>query len=253
MDRNTLIDLIPAYALGALDPEERAEFEAFLATDAEAQKMLAEYQDITDSLILTTPARRAPAHLGDNLRARLAANRPSSIVIPPAAMPKPSLHTRRTLTPTYMLGIAASFVLVLAVLLLISRSGQSIPPSDPAALYQWIVAQTNAQHIPLSNTLEPDTSGELVLTSDGEYGVLHVHQLPAIASDQTYQLWLIDPSGAQSGGLLHFDNPQENNFITVPLKKPAGEYDAFGISVEPENGSPDPNGPSGDVVVLVQV
>ena len=49
MDRETLLDLIPAYALGALDSEERAEFEAWLSTDSDGRRLLAEYQAVFDT------------------------------------------------------------------------------------------------------------------------------------------------------------------------------------------------------------
>jgi len=78
MDRNDLLDLIPAYALGALDAEERAAVETLLATDAEAQQLLAEYQGVAETLMLTAPARPAPAHLQADLKARLAAQREST-------------------------------------------------------------------------------------------------------------------------------------------------------------------------------
>src|SRR5262245_35245263 len=84
MDRNTLLDLIPAYALGALDADERAEVDAFLATDDEARTLLAEYQAFTDSLVFSVPARPAPAHLNADLRQRLATSRPQ----PTATVPK---------------------------------------------------------------------------------------------------------------------------------------------------------------------
>jgi anti-sigma-K factor RskA len=257
MDRNTLLDLIPAYAIGALDSDERAEVEAFLAADAEAREMLAEYQALSDSLILTTPVKRAPSHLNADLRQRLAASRPASTaptlvqttlpaVPPPIQVVKP---VRRTPTWTpYVLAAAAAFAIVLAVILLLRPQ---TPPTDPAQRYEWIIAQAGVQHIPLApSDPSPDTAGKLVLTADGQYGVIEVWGLPPIQEGQTFQLWLIDDSGAHSGGLLEFAQPQGPNYISLPIpsEKAADDYDAFGLSIEPEGGSPDPNGPTGDRV-----
>lgn len=261
MDRNTLLDLIPAYALGALDIEERAEVEALLATDVEAQQMLAEYQAMADDLILTTPVRNAPAHLSGDLRQRLAANRPLVVAAAPRPTPaeptlvpspvKPNLRRQSPVWIPYIAAAAMLAIVLAAVLLLQTPSG---PPSDPAQRYQWIVNQENVRRIPIA-AADPSltTHGELVLTSDGKYGVIEVQQLPEIPNNQTYQLWLIDDQGAHSGGIMDFSQPHGPNYISLPLEKAADDYDAFGLSIEPEGGSPDPNGPTGDRVFGVAV
>jgi anti-sigma factor RsiW len=76
MNRETFRNLIPAYVLGALDEVEREAFETQLANDPEAQWLLAEYQVLTDMLVLMTPVQPTPTHLNTDLRRRLAALRP---------------------------------------------------------------------------------------------------------------------------------------------------------------------------------
>ncbi|MEO8607697.1 MAG: anti-sigma factor [Chloroflexota bacterium] len=263
MDRNILLDLIPAYALGALDPDERTEVEAFLATDEEARTLLAEYQAFTDSLVLTTPARRAPAHLNADLRQRLAASRPQpaavpkpepTLVPPAAATPAPARPALQRRRPTWVPYVAAAAMIALvfaAVLLLRSKPA---PPDDPAQRYEWIMSQDNIRHIPIAaSDPSPNTEGELVLTADGQYGVIEVWQLPPIQTDQTFQLWLIDDQGAHSGGLLEFPQTQGPNYINVPLTKPADDYKAIGVSIEPSGGSPKADGPSGPRIFGISV
>jgi len=142
--------------------------------------------------------------------------------------------------------------LVLAAVLLLRP--RPAPPDDPAQRYEWILAHKDARRIPLAPA-DPrlNTAGELVLTADGSYGVIEVWQLPAIENDQTYQLWLIDDGGAQSGGLLQFPQPSGPNYINLPLQKAAHDYTAFGLSIEPAGGSPDPNGPTGERVFGISV
>jgi len=246
MDRNTLLDLIPAYALGALDPDERAEVEAFLATDAEAQKLLAEYQALTDAIVLTTPARRAPAHLNADLRQRLAGTR-SQTTQPVTSPAKPAPRRMQRWMP-YV--VAAAAVLVIAVAAIILR--RPLPPDDPAQRYEWIMAQADRRTIPITPA-NSNSEGELVLTSDGRYGVIEVSQLPTIQTNQTFQLWLVDDGGAHSGGLLQFAQPQGQNFIIVPLEKPVDAYKGFGVSIEPAGGSPKADGPSGPRVFGITV
>ncbi len=262
MDRQTLIDLIPAYALGALDPEERAALDTLLDTDAEARNLLAEYQAIADHLTLATPARRAPAHLQDDLRRRLAGAKPvpQAEKVIPQPLPNYEAETK-TAPPTHLrqdagkpaeikavrrrsmwplvAGLAAALVVIVGALLLFR-------PTDPAeALYAQIVAQADARRIPITTSEGFGASGELVITADGAKAVIQVKSLPSINNDQTFQLWLVDESGARSGGLLKLPSPDSTYYIVLPLEKPALDYDGFGVSIEPEGGSPDPNGPTG--------
>jgi anti-sigma-K factor RskA len=237
MDRNTLLDLIPAYALGALDTDENAHIEAFLAADAEARQILTDYQAVTEALVLATPARPAPAHLDDDLRRRVAAAPPlpdhEAIKVLPRRRP-----------PVWLpLGAAAAVLIIVAGLLLL-RGPESQPP-DPAQLYALIAAQPDALHIPITPALQPATSGELVASADGRQAVVRVENLPQINANQTFQLWLVDPKGAHSGGLLQFANMAGPNYILLPLDKPISDYLAFGVSVEPQGGSPKADGPTG--------
>jgi anti-sigma-K factor RskA len=255
MDRNTLLDLIPAYALGALDPEERSEVEALLATDAEAQAMLVEYQAMTEALVLTTPVRPASARLSGDLRARLAAQRaqsqpepadisPFQLVRPiPGPRPPPSRWM------PYVAGAAAMILILITALAYFMRQG--MPPSDPAERYQWIVSQADARRVAFKSDLDPNTTGELVVTADGQYGVIQVEKLPNIAADRAFELWYINDTGPHSAGLLDINNPQAPNYINLP--EPVEQYNAYAVSVEPETGSPDPNAPSGDVAFAVEV
>jgi anti-sigma-K factor RskA len=239
MDRNTLLDLIPAYALGALDADERAEVEALLAADAEAQHLLADYQAVTEAMVLATPARRAPAHLGGDLKQRLAAARPA----PPKPVSSAPIevlpHGRRSPLLIPLVAVAAIMIVLLG-LLLILRNQQ-----DPSQVYAQIAALPDALHYPITPVFQPTTSGEMVVSPDGKLAVVRVEDLPDINPDQTFQLWLIDANGARSGGLLKFASPQGPNYISLPLDKPVQEYKSFGVSIEPEGGSPKADGPSG--------
>jgi anti-sigma-K factor RskA len=251
MDKATLLDLIPAYALGALDTEEHAAVESLLAADAEAQALLAEYQATADLIVLTTPARRAPAHLTADLRQRLAASRP------PAAPPAPVEPPLSILPPTNQrnwlplaLGMAAAVAIVLAGVLLLMRG---TAPNPAAELYAQIVAQADVRRTPVQGMAAATATGEMVATADGTKAVIKVSQLSPLAADKTFQLWLIDDSGPRSGGLFVFDKPDTANYIVVPLDKPVSGYKSFAVSIEPKGGSPNPKAPSGDVAFGVNV
>ncbi len=240
MDRETLLDLIPAYALGALDPEERAAFERALAADPEAQQRLAEYQAVAEALPLAAPARLAPAHLQADLRRRLAASRP-----------------RRRFAPTWRLSArgwalaavgAAALVAIAAAVLLLQPQGDAA-----AQLYARIAAQPDVRRVALTPAMPDVTGGELLMTADGQQAVIRVDRLPILGEEQTFQLWLVDAAGARSGGLFRYDRAAGPFYIIVPLEKPASAYEAFGVSLEPAGGSPLADGPSGPRVFRVNL
>lgn len=273
MERQTLLDLIPAYALGALDAEDHAAVEALLQTDAEARQLLAEYQVIADNLVIATPARRAPAHLQDDLRRRLAMAKPSAQENPvPLSPPRPTeisfgrtqgegtdssgygtktpeitVVRRRNVWPM-VAGLAAALVVIVGALLLLR------PAADPGEqLYAQIVAQADARRIPITTSEGFGANGELVMTADGAKAVIQVESLPSISAEQTFQLWLVDANGARSGGLIKSLSTESTYYIVLPLEKPALDYAGFGVSIEPAGGSPDPNGPTGPRVFGVSI
>jgi anti-sigma-K factor RskA len=139
-----------------------------------------------------------------------------------------------------MAAAAALLIIIAGVVLL--RPQQ---PPDPAQLYAQIAADPKALHFPVSPVSPAVTSGEMVVSADGTQAVVRVENLPEIKADQTYQLWLVDPNGAHSGGLMKFADPHGPNYIPLPLDKPIKDYVGFGVSIEPEGGSPTSNAPSG--------
>jgi anti-sigma-K factor RskA len=240
MDRETLLDLIPAYALGALDPDERAEFEAWLETDADARWMLAEYQSVADSLVLLTSARPAPAHLEADLRRRLAKSSEQS--------PPPRSGVTVLWRP---LAAVAVLVLVAAAVLFWSVTQVNAPNDVAAQLFAELNQAPDVRRVALTPAEgQNQLAGEFV--SDGSRAVIEVWQLPPIQEDQTFEVWLVDEDGPESGGLVEPAPPGEPTYILVPLEKPLEAYQGFGVSIEPEGGSPEP-GPTGPRVFGVSL
>jgi anti-sigma-K factor RskA len=232
MDRSELLDLIPAYALEALEPDEKRQVEALLMTDAEAQQILAEYQDITTNLILATPARRAPAHLQNDLRQRLAANRTQGqVAISTPARPA----SRRMSIWVPLLAAAAVIAIVFGVIAYLNRN----PAED---LYHKIEAMPGHKTMPIPSGDPNAPAGEMVASPDGTQAVIRMTRMPTLQSDHTFQLWLINDNGPQSGGLFAFKQPDATYYVVVPLDaKNVLDYKAYGVSVEPSGGSKTPS------------
>jgi len=242
MDRETFLNLIPAYALGALDDDERAEFEARLAEDAEGRQLLAEYQTLVNTIALATPAREAPAHLSGELRERLQTRKP-----PDTARPQPA----RGPIWTRWLAAAAILALIFGMAWGLTQLQPSDLP-DGQRLYNQLSAMPNSLRLDISPGEEfAGISGELVADPGDTRAVIQVTNLPPLPEDQTYQLWLAGPDGVTSGGLFRTTSPDDPTFIVLPLDQPFERYRGFGVSLEPAGGSPFPDRRSGPRVFNV--
>lgn len=87
----------------------------------------------------------------------------------------------------------------------------------------------------------PQAVGMLVMSEDGDYGVLVVDGLPLLPEYQQYQLWLIENGERTSGGVFSV-NDEGYGTIVVTAQRPLTNYPAFGITIEPAGGSPGPTG-----------
>ena len=250
--REELLDLIPAYALGALDDSERAEFESWLHNDPEAQAILSDYQAVADHLVALAPLRPAPDHLQADLRQRLAASRSGGAAEKSVGQAPAAIRRRRS---TWILAAAALFtVVILGVLFVVFyRTDDSDAPPGPAQLYAQLKEQPgSSRYEAVAGEVDDAVSGVLLVSSDGEQAVLCLWDLPQITTDQTFQMWLIDASGARtSGGLFQADAVQDALYIQVPFDRPVTAYQGVGVSLEPAGGSPYEDQPTGPRVLSV--
>jgi len=231
MDNSTLLDLLPAYALGALSDEERAQVEAYIAASPQAQAELQNYQDMLAGMATLVPARKAPARLNDDFRQRLAnlesgAAAPSRPAPPLSVMPKPQRRSSRLIMAIAAIVVVALGVVGLLVATNESRAIQGIL-SNPAAVRINLNPQQNAQ------------GSVALVTVPNQPTAVVVAQLPNLPTDKQYQLWLIGDQQIKGTGVFSADQPSEQILIT--LADQPSKYKAVGLTVEPAGGSPQPS------------
>lgn len=259
-----MVDLIPAYALGALDENERAEVETWLRHDRDAQRLLAEYQAMTGHLVALAPLKPVPERLQNDLHRRVAASEkptsPFKIELPPVvlqpggpAQPAPHFAARRA---TWVAAAVAAVLLVALVGVILLRpgaDGDTEPAPGAGELYARLSTQPDAHRFEVvPGEVDTAVSGDLVVSATGDQAVIRVFQLPDITSDQVFQLWLIDEAGTRtSGGLFQADQVTDATYIQVPLEHPLTAYQGFGVSLEPAGGSPFADQPTGPRVFSI--
>lgn len=231
-----------AYAVDALDPEERARFEEHLAACSTCQAEVASLQEaagVVGGLAATTP----PPALRDRVLADIAAVRP----LPPeagthdttddstdsTAGPVVDLDARRSRRRWARPLAAAAAVLALAGggAAVWQQVDHSSSP-DLAAVDKVILAR-DAQHVSVDL---PGGASATVYTSRAEGRAALVTRRMSPAPDgRVYELWLQKDGRMVPAGIMHGAGNQ-----AVLLDGDLAGATAVGITVEPSGGSTEP-------------
>ncbi len=252
--------LLPAYSIGATDPDETAQVQIHLAACQQATAELAGYQILAEALLFSAPPVEAPAGLRDRIRAEASAPPRASS----RALPQPSpvrdgfwQHIRQALSSPQLrpaLGLGAvALVALLAVGLYFDAQLRQLRDSQAGLIAQLTQQQAVLTQVGqgefLRIALPAGPAGEatgayatVVCNPTEQAGFVLAENLPALAADQAYQIWLIHGKERVSGGLFRPD-AQGNGTIAFQAPKPMSEYEAIGISVEPATGSANPTSP----------
>ncbi|MBM3926755.1 MAG: anti-sigma factor [SAR202 cluster bacterium] len=120
---------------------------------------------------------------------------------------------------------------------------QSNNDSDQLADQQAFLAAiaSGAAVTPLNGTdAAPNATATLVTTPGGDEAFLLVKNLPALSSDQRYQVWRITGDTPQGIGLFALS---KSDTQLVALRTSFTGAKAIGVSIEPKRGSLAPTGP----------
>lgn len=256
-------DLIGAYAVDALDPDERAAFEQHLRHCASCQDELAGFGDAlaelsADYQVAPPPALRAavldavaelpaptPAVPSEDAepaedatatpdsespapprRAIVASGPVDELAFAPVTALRPTPSARRR----WQLLVAAAVVLIAA--LGISVWQPWVPRAITAA---DVLAAPDA--VRATKTVDGGATVTLVRSNQLAKAVLVTRNLPPAPAGKAHQAWLLQPGGAMvSGGMMPADAD-----VTMLLEGDARDTVGAGISVEPPGGSAKPN------------
>lgn len=221
-----LHSLVAAYALDALDRDERAEFEAHLAGCDDCTRDLADHVEVAGRLAEST-GTSPPAHLRDSVLSQIGAveqDRP----IEPETAPVVSLerHRRRRISAATTLSAAAAVVLLVVGALVIAgtRGGSQ---------YDDVVAAADA----VVTVLEGDQgSVQLVYSAERDQVALRAENVDDLDPELRYALWAIADGTAIPAGLFEAEDGQ----ITDVADVPDVAAQAWGITVESAEGADTP-------------
>lgn len=210
--------LLGAYALGAVDDEEHAIVEAYVAEHPDAAAELEQLQDA--SVWLAVSGAPASRELWDKISAVTA---PEPVPLRARDRAQPSHRNR------WALAVAASlaFVIAVGVSVVVTRDDDPSARSELAAAISDAQFSSSARRINLQSPTS-NASAEAVILRDGT-GFLVSADLPKLDPERTYQLWAVNGATTVSLGVLGANlGPSAFKFV--------GDPDALAITEEVAGG-----------------
>jgi anti-sigma-K factor RskA len=214
-------DLTAAYALDALDSDERESYETHLAQCAQCQRELASLGETASALAFGIASPPPPAHLRERILKTAAAERENVV-------PLPMRRQWLTRTAAVVAGVAACAAIGLgiwAATLSHSLDRERARNASAQAVAQ-VLANPNAQRIALkggNGVVAVDPSGRAVLVVD---------DLASVPSGHTYEAWVIPAGGMphkaglfQSGGaqtLVPLANVPKGAVVAATVERSGG-------------------------------
>lgn len=219
--------LVGAYAVDALDDEERTAFESHLAA---CETCRAELDDLreTASLLAVTQATAPPAGLRDRLLADVDRVRP----LPPEVGQGSHARQRRS-RPALMVAAAAAVIALGAGAVVWQQpwaddtsqtqrltAAERVRAADDAQVHTW--------------TVRDGVEATLVRSASLNQAVLVTEGMPRPPDGKVYELWLEQDEGLVPAGLMTGAEDE------VVLEGDPATAVGFGITVEPAGGSEQP-------------
>src|SRR5918998_284944 len=219
VDHQKLKDVIGAYVLGALPPEEASSFRSHVATCDECSADAAHLSRAVEELSLTVEPADPPAGFSQRVMDRVARERPGTTTTRARTRP----WNRLALLST---AAAVALAVVLGVIALDARQTADANRRVAAALLE------SADGVSLSG--RPGVLAKVLTTGSGTVFVATGMEDPP--SDRTYQLWLFEEGSPVSAGTF---DPSEGVAI-VRTSRSSESIEGAAVTVEPRGGSRSP-------------
>lgn len=244
-----LEEIYPAYALNAVDSNDRAQIERHIAVCQACANIVAGYRPVVDHLAYAVPLVEPPADLKYRVLAAAL----------PHTSPAPSIFSQLSHFVSQLFRAPAFSAIALVLVVALGAWNLSLQNQleEQAAMTRKILDDMNRQRSLVTTIAYADTQprrmqateiapkaiGRLYTAPELNAIALIVYDMPALEPLRTYQVWLIDSAGERiSGGTFTVDE-RGRGWVYIRSPKPLSQCNEIGITIEPAGGSPQPTTP----------
>ena len=201
MDNGSPHELAAAYALDALDGDDRRAYEAHLAGCERCQGEVASFRETAASLAYDVDLPPLPETLEHRVLSAARAERPNVVPLP-----------RRWAIPAAALAVA-SVAAVVVLGIWVAHLSRSLDHQKQAAKEQKALVDV------LSDCTKTQMQGgsAAVCVAPTEKAVLIADSLPAASSSKTYQAWVISGKNVKPAGLFRGGAGRKYVRLTKPV------------------------------------
>jgi anti-sigma-K factor RskA len=254
MSREELHELAAGYALGSLEGENLARFEALLrADDDDARRALRQFEE---TLVRLAAEQSEPPPA--DVKAALLAGIPAAPRAPAedgarvVALP---VRPRRSVWTAVLAGAMAAGIAAIAVGVAVSTRYErrlEALGQEAAALKVELDRQASvlailrdpATQVVALNGLAPSPEARArMLWHEKTGGILVATGLPPVPPGKAYQLWAISGQGPPVPAGVFDVDPLGTGSLRVPPLPGVSRVDVFAVTLEPAAGVPAPTGP----------
>lgn len=218
-------DLLAAFALDCLDPQEKRAVTKHLAGCPECRNKLQLFEETASHLAYAVPALEPPPRLKNRLLQKCRPRQEFSwFTTLLARWPR--------LIPTTSLAACVLAIFFASTSLLLWQQSGGLDSRTLA----------NVQIVALQGTERmPSAVGQLLIDDKSGEGRLLVRAMQPLAATLQYQLWLIRDGQRTSGGVFSVAQSGRAS-LTIHSSLLLSQYDSLGVTIEPFGGSKGPTG-----------
>ncbi len=242
-EREELMDLVAAYALGVLPSAEHGLVAALILSDTEARR---EYDELraTANLVGLSAEEPVDSARAARMKERLMAAVRSDVL--PRRVPVSATRT----SAVWGTVLAAAAAVVFALVSVIQNFGLRSDLSEAQQRVATLQTRIDAEQRTVARDrrmLTDLTAGDAkryevafgTVVTRGPHVYLALSTLPQLPRGKVYQAWTL-ARGAKAVAPSVTFSPSQSGITLVPLPEDAGNLAAVALSVEPEGGSRQP-------------
>jgi anti-sigma-K factor RskA len=232
-DCQTIEPLLAAYALDSLEGDERAQVEKHLPACAGCRALLSEYRQVS------VPEAGPPPRLRESLIHSMG----NPVGTSPSRAEGMRFSAWRWAVGVGVAGVLlANLVLLQQVIGLRQDQTQMQQDLGSGQMAQAIAAYPGAQSVLIEGQA---AYGTIVYDPERPVVVMYTWGLKPLPPGEIYQVWLRDSADRRiQAGTFNSVGGKAFTLVVIRAPGPIQDYAGFGVTVEPEGGSPGPTGPN---------